>query len=60
MYSSEIISDILIERFTKSEEYLNFNIENTKSITGLKGGSDSLLFASLFQKNSILIINKLF
>ena len=58
MYSSEIISDILIERFTKSEEYLNFNIENTKSITGLKGGSDSLLFASLFQKNSILIIKE--
>ena len=50
MYSSEIISDILIERFTKSEEYLNFNIENTKSITGLKGGSDTLLFASLFRK----------
>ena len=58
MYSSKIISDILIERFTKSEEYLNFNIENTKSITGLKGGSDALLFASLFQKNSILIIKE--
>ncbi|ADG70721.1 transcription-repair coupling factor [Brachyspira murdochii] len=58
MYSGEIISDILIERFTRSEEYLNFDIENIKSITGLKGGSDALLFASLFKKNSILIIKE--
>ncbi|WP_295161400.1 transcription-repair coupling factor [uncultured Brachyspira sp.] len=58
MCSNEVISGMLIERFTKSEEYLNFDIKNTKNITGLKGGSDALFFASLFKENSILIIKE--
>ena len=58
MYDNKFIYDELIERFTKSEEYANFDIKTAKSITGLKGGSDALFFASIFQNNSILIIKE--
>ncbi len=58
MYNNELIYNELINRFTKSEEYSNFDIKNIKSITGLKGGSDALFFASVFQDNSILIVKE--
>ncbi len=54
------ISEEIIKKFIESEEYKTFNIENTKTIYGLKGGSDALFFASIFrEKNkSILIIQE--
>ena len=54
------INKILIDRFTQSEEYKSFNIENINSVTGLKGGSDALFFASLFndKNKSILVIKE--
>ncbi|WP_300365617.1 transcription-repair coupling factor [Brachyspira sp.] len=58
MYNNELIYNELIDRFIKSEEYSNFDIKNTKSITGLKGGSDALFFASVFKENSILIVKE--
>ena len=58
MCSNETISNILIEKFKKTEEYINFDITKNKSVTGLKGGSDALFFAALFQENSILIIKE--
>ncbi|MEI0495375.1 transcription-repair coupling factor [Brachyspira intermedia] len=60
MHNNESIYTELIERFSKSEEFLNFDIKTAKSLTGLKGGSDSLFFASLFNNNeeSILIIKE--
>ncbi|ELV06044.1 transcription-repair coupling factor, partial [Brachyspira hampsonii 30599] len=58
MYNNESIYSELIEKFSKSEEFVNFDIKKTKSITGLKGGSDSLFFASIFNTESILIIKE--
>ncbi|MEI0748153.1 transcription-repair coupling factor [Brachyspira pulli] len=59
MFNNESIAKILVEKFIHSEEFLNFDIEKSTSITGLKGGSDALFFASLFFKgNSILIIKE--
>ena len=53
-----MISKILISKFEKSKEYLNFDIEKTKVITGLKGGSDALLFATLFKNNNSILVIK--
>ncbi|EKV57066.1 transcription-repair coupling factor [Brachyspira hampsonii 30446] len=58
MHNNESIYRELIEKFSKSEEFVNFDIKKTKSITGLKGGSDSLFFASIFNTESILIIKE--
>lgn len=43
------IEDILVSRFLESTEYKFLNIENIKSITGLKGGGEAIFFASLFK-----------
>ncbi|WP_028330499.1 transcription-repair coupling factor [Brachyspira alvinipulli] len=60
MEQNNNISQILINKFSESEEFKSFDIENTKSITGLKGGSDALFFASLFndKDKSILVIKE--
>ena len=42
MFNNESIAKILVEKFIHSEEFLNFDIEKSTSITGLKGGSDAL------------------
>lgn len=53
------IANLLIERFIESEEYKSLNLNNIKNIFGLKGGSDSLFFASLFKdKNESFLIIK--
>ena len=60
MEQNNNINEILADRFLKSEEYKSFDIDSTKSITGLKGGSDALFFAAVFidKNKSILIIKE--
>ena len=60
MEQNNNINEILADRFLKSEEYKSFDIDSTKSITGLKGGSDALFFATVFndKNKSILIIKE--
>ncbi|WP_297208499.1 transcription-repair coupling factor [uncultured Brachyspira sp.] len=60
MKQNNNINEILSYRFLKSEEYKSFDIDSTKSITGLKGGSDALFFAAVFidKNKSILIIKE--
>ena len=60
MEQNNNINEILSYRFLKSEEYKSFDIDSTKSITGLKGGSDALFFAAVFidKNKSILIIKE--
>ena len=53
------IANLLIDRFTESEEYKYLNINEIKTICGLKGGGDVLFFASLFkEKNESFLIIK--
>ncbi len=53
------IEDILINRLTACDSYKLFDKNNTKEITGLKGGSEALFFATLLkEKNETIFIIK--
>lgn len=53
------LQDLILSKFLESKEYKRLNLDNTKNITGLKGGSEALLYAALFKdKNKSIVIIK--